>query len=305
MLTDQLRTLATCLFSPADIIETRYLPKDGGPAVSSQFFEARYLHRGMESIEHHNTSSNCYFGCNPRRAKGGTKAKDVSLARCLCVEWDETTWGDAWQRIAALRLPDPTMVLWSGSGPHVYWRLAEPITDLAHWSECQRALIRVLGSDCCIHDAPRIMRLPGTWNHKRGVAARILWADVGLRYSLDELMYRVPTKVEAPVQKAAPVLGRVNVGDKTKRALKYLEACPPAVAGQRGHSTAFRVIRSLVWGFDVTADEAISLLGEWNARCIPTWSEKELRHKIRESETKSFGKPRGFLQEVGQARIIR
>jgi hypothetical protein len=36
----------------------------------------------------------------------------------------------------------------------------------------------------------------------------------------------------------------------------------------------------LVRGFQLDDEQALQLLEEWNARCLPPWSEKELRHKI-------------------------
>lgn len=297
MLTDQLRTLATCLFHPSDIVEVRFLLKDNAPGALSQFFAAGRLHRGMEVIEHYNLGSNCYFGANPRKRWGGTKSVDVSLARCLFAEWDAVTWGEAWRRIRSKGMPEPTLVLWSGNGPHVYWRLTQPMHDLDHWSACQKSLIQALGSDASIHDAPRIMRLPGTFNHRRGQVARILWADVSLRYSLDELLYRIPMKTKPASARPATSHGRGTAGNVQERARKYLARCPAAISGQRGHSKAFEVVRSLVWGFDITDEnEALALLAEWNARCVPEWSERELRHKIRESLTKPFGKQRGWLK---------
>ena len=297
MLTQQLRILATCLFHPDDIVEVRHLLIGNVPGASSQFFKASRLHRGMESIEHYNLGANSYFGCNPRRQRGGMKSEDVALARCLCAEWDETTWVQAWQRIRSAGMPNPTLVLWSGGGPHAYWRLTDPVTDMDYWSECQRSLIRVLGSDASIHDAPRIMRLPGTFNHRRGVSARILWADASLRYSLDEVLYRIPLKVKQAKEKPAVVRRRGGAGNIEERARKYLEKCSPAISGQRGHSVAFAVVRSLVWGFEITNEEqALALLSGWNARCDPAWSERELRHKIRESLEKPYKKRRGWLR---------
>jgi len=78
-----------------------------------------------------------------------------------------------------------------------------------------------------------------------------------------------------------------------ERAARYLACVDPAIAGQGGHNQTFRAACSLVLGFGLTVDEAMPLLAEYNLRCEPPWSEKELLHKL-ESADKQTGE-RGFL----------
>jgi len=80
-----------------------------------------------------------------------------------------------------------------------------------------------------------------------------------------------------------------------EQAQKYLAAIPPSVSGQQGHVHALNAARALKWGFNLTDHEALLLLGDWNRACQPPWSPVELEHKIREADTKDFGKPRGYL----------
>lgn len=78
-----------------------------------------------------------------------------------------------------------------------------------------------------------------------------------------------------------------------ERAARYLACVDPAIAGQGGHNQTFRAACSLVLGFGLSVDEAMPLLAEYNTRCEPQWSEKELLHKL-ESADKQTGE-RGFL----------
>ena len=66
-----------------------------------------------------------------------------------------------------------------------------------------------------------------------------------------------------------------------RRAQHYLSALPPAVAGQHGDLAPFRACCRLVRGFLLTDDEALSILQDWNARCQPPWTERELAAKVR------------------------
>ena len=104
---------------------------------------------------------NVYCSANPRNRLGGTKSEDVALARSIFADLEHVSLEQAVERIEKSRLPKPTMTVNSGHGIHLYWRLVEPITDLAAWKTLQKRLIQLLGSDPAIHDPPRIMRLPG------------------------------------------------------------------------------------------------------------------------------------------------
>jgi hypothetical protein len=66
----------------------------------------------------------------------------------------------------------------------------------------------------------------------------------------------------------------------TDRVRRYLAALPPAIAGQRGDAHTFRVCCRLVRGFDLEDEEALALLSDWNARCVPPWSERDLLAKV-------------------------
>jgi hypothetical protein len=73
----------------------------------------------------------------------------------------------------------------------------------------------------------------------------------------------------------------------------YLDKVPPAVSGQGGHNQTFRAACVLVQGFSLSPEDAMPLLKEWNERCQPPWTEKELRHKLQGAE-KQPGE-RGYL----------
>ncbi len=81
------------------------------------------------------------------------------------------------------------------------------------------------------------------------------------------------------------------------RARAYLARLPVSVQGQGGHDAAFRAACVLVNGFALADPEALPLLLEWNAQCLPPWTEAELRHKLRSAAQNPGGKPRGHLLE--------
>ena len=61
---------------------------------------------------------------------------------------------------------------------------------------------------------------------------------------------------------------------------RYLAALPPAIAGSHGDLHTFRVCCRLVRGFALDDADALMLLQEWNTRCLPPWTDRELEQKI-------------------------
>jgi hypothetical protein len=59
---------------------------------------------------------------------------------------------------------------------------------------------------------------------------------------------------------------------------------PPAVAGQGGDLRTFRVCCRLVRGFSLNHDVAFQLLADWNARCDPPWTDRELVAKLEHAQ---------------------
>lgn len=73
----------------------------------------------------------------------------------------------------------------------------------------------------------------------------------------------------------------------------YVAKIPGAISGQGGHPATFKVACHLVLGFDLSIAEARPLLHEFNARCQPPWTDKELEHKLSDADKKPG--PRGYL----------
>jgi hypothetical protein len=55
----------------------------------------------------------------------------------------------------------------------------------------------------------------------------------------------------------------------------YIDACIPAISGQRGHRQTFTVAVGLVRGFELSVEQALPFLEPYNARCEPPWTTKE------------------------------
>ena len=87
------------------------------------------------------------------------------------------------------------------------------------------------------------------------------------------------------------------------QARNLVATLPAAVAGQRGHGATFRAAATLVHGFALSEADAMPILREYSARCLPPWSAKELEHKLKSaSEWDKYDKPRGYLVRAAATR---
>ena len=69
--------------------------------------------------------------------------------------------------------------------------------------------------------------------------------------------------------------------DVVERARRYVRTMDAAISGQDGHKAAFKVACRLVKGFGLSEEVAFQIMrDDYNPRCVPPWTEKELRHKI-------------------------
>jgi hypothetical protein len=72
--------------------------------------------------------TNVFYGVCPRIGGSGRydQAWQIRTARVLWADIDDCTVDKALKRIEAAGLPVPSIIVASGNGAHVYWRLAEP-----------------------------------------------------------------------------------------------------------------------------------------------------------------------------------
>lgn len=83
----------------------------------------------------------------------------------------------------------------------------------------------------------------------------------------------------------------------TERASKYLAKMDPSISGQKGHDKLFKAACVLVKGFGLDEESAMHLLeNEFNPRCQPEWTEREIRHKVKDALSQPG--PTGYLLEV-------
>jgi hypothetical protein len=212
-------------------------------------------------------------GCRSRTRQA------IGAIRHLFLDVDRR--GDDVRAAVAIRadLPAPSCMVHSSPGRcHILWRTHG--FDRASTEAVQRRLAEELGADEAATACTQMTRLPGFLNYKRrpGRLVTAEYGDVERVYTPEEFPRGRPS-----VLHAQPGAGGRAATDRTAtdRARRYLAALPPAIAGQRGDAHTFRVCCRLVRGFALEDEEALALLSDWNARCVPPWSERDLLAKVR------------------------
>jgi len=156
-----------------------------------------------------------YFGVNPTLAAKSSRERalltDVCAVNCLFAEFDGKDFAskDDALRYAESLDPEPSVIIDSGGGYHLYWLLKDTfeihndqerqyIRDaLARWVEFVRGDV--------VKDLARVLRIPGTYNYKpeygpKAPLVSFVSFDASLQYNLAELVQLLP-----PPQKAQAI----------------------------------------------------------------------------------------------------
>src|SRR5258706_15498714 len=80
-----------------------------------------------------------------------------------------------------------------------------------------------------------------------------------------------------------------------ERAALYVRKIPAAIEGSHGDDQTLAAANTLIWDFGLGRNEALSIFLDYNRRCSPPWTEKELVRKLQSAERQPHSKPRGNL----------
>ena len=235
---------------------------------------------------------NVYVGVNAYRPGRSRAREAVAHVRHLFLEEDLDGPGLLATLSTRPDLPPPSYVLHSSPGRlHVLWRVRDIATSKVE--QLQKELARELLTDRAATSCTQTTRLPGFFNHKRQPSVRVgieylHWRDVFVARDLPAVGAGTTPSSMTKARRPLPATRSVE------RARALLQCVDPAVAGQQGDLRTFRVCCRIVRGFDLSDDEAVRALSEWNARCEPPWSERELRQKV--MNARRYGRePQGGL----------
>jgi hypothetical protein len=136
-----------------------------------------------------------YFGVIPRIRHGGDAASVFPTTDVLWADVDAKMHDYSKNKaMSALNkiAPEPSIIVDSGGGYHAYWLLRSDIPTFAA-TNLMKGIAAACGGDHT-YDAPRILRVPGTVNHKYPSLpeARILKMSTTRRYPLGDFDAYLP-----------------------------------------------------------------------------------------------------------------
>ena len=236
-------TFFDCIFEADDVVELRAV-RSRDNHVKSVWFRAGYPAERLEALTWVSRLAKLgyciYFGINPRKEAGGTTGDDVARFRAAAADFDGgITLDDVLDRIAKAGLPEPTLIVFSGGGYHVYWLLTEPTEDGDKWVSCQQHIITLCDSDALVKDRPRLLRVPGFLNQKAKYSpfpmVKLVECHPDRRYAIETFM---PT-------------GGAEEEQHSRKAGFPLAACPTLltshIKGGSRHGAIFGYVRKQVY----------------------------------------------------------
>jgi hypothetical protein len=170
------------------LLEVRYRLRSGG--MASEFHAIRDRHRVLAAVNERARETDVYVGCAPRCRPDGRK-QAIEQVWVLWAECD----GHAASLAAQRHMPRPALVVASGTpgNVHAYWPLRAALSP----RDAERANLRLataLGADRNCFDASRILRPPGTWNHKHNPPHRVTVVQhrLAVRFDVDQVVGSLP-----------------------------------------------------------------------------------------------------------------
>ena len=120
---------------------------------------------------------------------------------------------------------------------------------------------------------------------------RYTWSDEAIDFfkhdrPLPELPLDALVKAEAACPRWQPPPYRsplIPLPYRLERCRRYVAKMPAAISGSGGHNATFRVACAAAGVFHLDVAEVYEILVEYNERCVPPWSPRELRHKAEEA----------------------
>ncbi|MEM6257425.1 MAG: hypothetical protein AAGI37_03840 [Planctomycetota bacterium] len=210
--------------------------------------------------------------------------------------------------------PDPAIID-SGNGFYAIFRIDLPpspgdkLVSRVLKALASRFNTDAAGVDTTTADLPRLMRLPGTMNRKGheypddGRVHRLCqildYPPVGLLPVTREQLESVAAWLPQPPVETITVsnTGTSTVAPKViAAARRYVATMPEAVSKKRGHNQTYAVACKLIIGFDLTVEQAMPIMLEYNTRCLPPWSYNQLTHKLN-SANEDTEQERGRLRQ--------
>jgi hypothetical protein len=254
------------------------------PAVSEYVRGADEILKFAEKYK----DRNVYFGCATRNGGGGKEHIREIPGLWVDVDYKLTPQEEAKRLIGGFPFP-PSYAIASGGGWHLYWALKESAgpEDIPRVEAILRGLAKVLKGDPSATDASRIMRIPGSLNHKKEYGkprqVRVVRSYPDRKYNLSDF-YLYAEDTSSTPKPADPIPERIHEGQRN--------SILTSLAGSMQRR-----------GMTPAAIEA-ALLAENQAKCDPPLPEAEVRGIVANVKKYEPAAPVTPAPETPKAQVI-
>ncbi|MGX7199270.1 hypothetical protein ACWOEH_05265 [Enterococcus nangangensis] len=211
------------------IVETVTTMKQWTTSINEPVADIQLLQNATNVYATPNVFS--YWGADSNRKI----IENVAYLTCLWQDLDSCTTEEAQEALQVSGLPEPTVFINSGGGVHLYWVFSFKLPTskyLTSWDKTMKAVQARLAEsfpdnspvkvDTAVLEASRYMRLPGSYNYKKGKYERyteVVSFRPDLSYSFLDDFYNVYVK---PYQESSkiiqfPVKKKPAQGNKAKQ----------------------------------------------------------------------------------------
>ncbi|MCX5743924.1 MAG: AAA family ATPase, partial [Proteobacteria bacterium] len=169
--------------------------------------------------------------------------------------------------------------------------LSRPVLA-SEWARFWTSAVDLLDvpADKAARDASRIYFLPS----RPSDAGYYFVEHAGEPLDVEAVLAR-PIPTPAPLLRSVPATSSPSDDQRYRRASKYLATLPASVSGSHGHDALFHAVATVMIGFDLSVSDTERLIvDEFNPRCDPPWSAREIDHKLADVAAKST-RERGYL----------
>ena len=209
---------------------------------------------------------NLYFGVATRDGKGGGKDNIIHIPAL----WADIDYKETPRELIAERLKqfpfNPSIIVRSGGGIHIYWCLKEPAdpSEIPQVEDANRRIAHALGGDLNACDAARILRVPDTINHKYPAKCEVAQLN-DFHYEVEDFLNILP---EPPVSTES----KSSQGDGEQN--QWLIKAMKGVGEGKRNATGTKIAG--YWINKVSANDVLTILHTWNQGNKPPLPEKDL-----------------------------
>lgn len=240
------------------------------PSRRREFFSIGDM-AGIDQFCDRNREENIFFGVATRDGNGGTEENIVHFPALWCdVDFKETPreiLADRWKQFPF----SPSIIIKSGGGVHLYWPLKEP-TVYQHRGEIREVNRRIaaqLGGDLNACDPARVMRMPGSLNHKYDHKPVVEITKMESNFhDLDEFLRVLPEIDEKPSNR-----------DQVEPSDDWLRDAMRGVGKGQRNATGTKIAG--YWINKLPPQDVLTILSSWNQRNDPPLSEKDIEDIVK------------------------